>query len=188
MGPGKYERVHLESLTFTNPRASEGLRIKKGGLHSCHLVSPRTAKASIAATSSRSAPAGLFGPDACRNCCVWKPAKPRNQRAARQTQGQRRHHALAGRRPRHHRHVGPQARAPEEIRGEFKPITDQRPPACRSANTCRRPAEVMRQGHPRPLAGPHHSVARPGHGLHDHRQQADAGAAISRRSARWRRG
>ena len=37
-------------------------------------------------------------------------------------------------------------------------------------------AKVMRQGDPRPLAEPHHPVPRPGHGLHDHRQQADAGA------------
>ena len=37
-------------------------------------------------------------------------------------QGQEHHHGLARGRAGHHRHVGPQAEAPEGIRGDFKPI------------------------------------------------------------------
>ena len=75
--------------------------------------------------------------------------------------------------------------APEGIRGEFKPDRHQR----RRRPDLRAPAarwpRSMDKVHHRPLAGPHDPVARPGHGLHDHRQQADAGPAVSRRSARW---
>ena len=75
--------------------------------------------------------------------------------------------------------------APEGIRGEFKPIdtsaagvADQRAPAARWPRS-------MDKVHRRPLAAPHHPVARPGHGLHDHRQQADRRPCSTRRSARW---
>ena len=46
----------------------------------------------------------------------------------------------------------------------------------------RAPAEDGRRSwtsHHRPLAGPHHPVARPGHRVHDHRQQADRRASVS---------
>ena len=73
--------------------------------------------------------------------------------------------------------------APTEIRGEFKPIAT----SADGVQICEhlpKTAKVCDRGHHRPVAEPHHPVARPRHGLHADRQQADAGHAISRSSAR----
>ena len=78
---------------------------------------------------------------------------------------------------------------PERPRGHPRRVQADRhhaPTASRSASTCRRwPRSMDKVTIVRSLA-PHHPVARPGHRLHDHRQQADRRPCSTRRSARWR--
>ena len=68
--------------------------------------------------------------------------------------------------------------APEGIRGEFKPI-DTSANGVQISEHLPKMAKVVDKADHRPLAEPHHPGARPGHGLHDDRQQADAGRAVS---------
>ena len=91
---------------------------------------------------------------------------------------------LARRRPGHHRHVGQQARRPRGHPRRVQADRHQRRRACRSPSTCRRWPQVADKVTHRPLAVPHHPVARPGHGLHDDRQQADRRRCSTRRWAR----
>ena len=126
--------------------------------------------------------AGLLGPDAAR--LPRRRGEGREQGRDRQGEGQGRHPRLARRRPGDHRHVGHQARRP---RGHPRRVQADRHDRRRRPDrrdTCRRWPQVARQGHRRPLAVPHHPVARPGHGLHDHRQQADRRRCSTRRWAR----
>ena len=85
-------------------------------------------------TSSRSAPPACFGLSLPQLLQLEARAAPKSD--GRHAQGQRRHHGLAGRRPRHHRHVGPQARSPgrhprrvQADRHQAAGVADQRTPA-----------------------------------------------------------
>ena len=106
------------------------------------------------------------------------PREPRRRRQPTR-QGQHRHHGLARRRPGHHRHVGPEAQRPRRHPRRIPRNQHLR----RRRPDLRTPAEDGPRHGTRTIVrspGSHHPVARPGHGLHDHRQQADPGDPISR--------
>ena len=67
--------------------------------------------------------------------------------------------------------------APEGIRGEFKSI-DTKAKGVQFSEHLPEDGRGRRQGQRRPFARPHHPVARAGHRVHDHRQQADRGPAV----------
>ena len=105
------------------------------------------------------------------------PGRGRRRHGQRAQAGDRRDPDLALGRAGDDRHVGPEARAPEEIRGEFRPIATAAPGVSISEHM---PGLAKVDGPLRagPFARPHDHGARAGHDLHGHGQPAERRAGV----------